>query len=149
MPDNIDTNSRGAAFTAEARLWYAVFPQPCNASPLLHAEVTVHQNVLPGQQQPYFLESGEGQRYLLGPFLATIIGNRQDTGSLMEGVVLIGAAVMPLHRHNNSHEAIYVLEGSAVCGLRTRNSRSKAAIMRASHPAPRMAFASPAIAPGY
>jgi quercetin 2,3-dioxygenase len=75
----------------------------------------MHQNVLPGQQQPYFLESGEGQRYLLGPFLATIIGRRQDTGSLMEGVVLIGAkdSGVPLHRHNNSHEAIYVLEGSS------------------------------------
>lgn len=75
----------------------------------------MYRNVLPGQQQPYFLESGEGQRFLLGPFLATIIGHRQDTGSLMEGVVLIGAkdSVVPLHRHNRSHEAIYVLEGSA------------------------------------
>lgn len=37
----------------------------------------------------------------------------------MEGVVLIGAknSVMPLHRHNNSHEAIYVLEGSAILRL--------------------------------
>ena len=36
----------------------------------------------------------------------------------MEGVILIGAkdSVLPLHRHNNSHEAVYVLEGSA--GLR-------------------------------
>jgi hypothetical protein len=57
----------------------------------------MQQNVLPGKQEPYFLGSGEGQRYLLGPFLATIIGRRQDTGSLMEGVVLIGAknSVMP------------------------------------------------------
>jgi len=75
----------------------------------------MHRNVLPGQKQPYFLESGEGQRYLLGPFLATIIGNRHDTGSLMEGVVLTGAkgSFLPLHRHDSSHEAIYVLEGSA------------------------------------
>ena len=75
----------------------------------------MYQNVLPGQQQPYFLESGEGQRYLLGLFLVTTIARRQDTGSLMDGVVLLGAknAVMPLHRHTNSHEAIYVLEGSA------------------------------------
>lgn len=75
----------------------------------------MQQNLLPGQQQPCFLESGEGQRYLLGSILATVIGRRQDTGSLMEGVVLIGAkdSVVPLHRHNSSHEAIYVLEGSA------------------------------------
>lgn len=73
------------------------------------------KNVLPGAQQPYFLESGEGPRYLLGPLLATSIGRTQDTGSLMEGVVLIGAKgfSVPLHRHSRSHEAIYVLEGSA------------------------------------
>jgi quercetin 2,3-dioxygenase len=75
----------------------------------------MYQNVLPGQQQPYFLESGEGRRYMLGSILVTVIGRRQDTGSLMEGVVLIGAkdSVLPLHRHNNSHEAVYVLEGAA------------------------------------
>jgi len=79
----------------------------------------MQQNVLPGKQEPYFLASGEGQRYLLGPFLATIIGRGQDTGSLMEGVVLTGArnAAMPLHRHHNSHAAIYVLEGSAILRL--------------------------------
>jgi len=75
----------------------------------------MRRNVLSGQKQPYFFECGEGQRHLLGPFLATIIGNRRDTGSLMEGVVLIGAkgSLVPLHRHDSSHEAIYVLEGSA------------------------------------
>ncbi|MBV8865821.1 MAG: quercetin 2,3-dioxygenase, partial [Acidobacteriaceae bacterium] len=75
----------------------------------------MQQNTLPGQQQPYFLESGEGQRYLLGSLLATTIARRQDTGSLMEGVVLIGAkdSVVPLHRHHSSHEAMYVVEGSA------------------------------------
>lgn len=75
----------------------------------------MQHNALPGECQPYFLESGEGQRFLLGSFLATTIGRRQDTGSLMEGVVLTGAknSVLPLHRHNTSHEAIYVLEGSA------------------------------------
>lgn len=79
----------------------------------------MYQNVLPGEQQPYFLESGEGQRYLLGPLLATSIGRRQDTGSLMEGVVLFGAkgSGVPLHRHSSSHEAIYVLEGSATLRL--------------------------------
>ena len=75
----------------------------------------MYQNKLPGEKQPYFLESGEGQRYLIGPLLATWIGRREDTGSLMEGVILIGAKGfhVPLHRHSSSHEAIYVLEGSA------------------------------------
>ena len=41
------------------------------------------RNSLPGQPQPYVLESGEGQRYLLGRFLATIINRSQDTGSLI------------------------------------------------------------------
>lgn len=78
----------------------------------------MHENMLPGQQRPYFLESGEGRRYLLGSLLATVIGRSEDTGSLMEGVILIGAknSVVPLHRHNTSHEAIYVVEGAA--GLR-------------------------------
>jgi quercetin 2,3-dioxygenase len=75
----------------------------------------MYQNKLPGEKQPYFLESGEGRRYRVGPLLATSIGRREDTGSLMEGVVLTGAKGfhVPLHRHGNSHEAIYVLEGSA------------------------------------
>lgn len=79
----------------------------------------MNQFVLPGSQQPYFLESGEGQRYLLGSFLATIIGRREDTGSLMEGVVLAGAkgSGVPLHRHRSLHEAVYVLEGSAALRL--------------------------------
>ena len=81
--------------------------------------MNIYQNVLPGERQPYFLESGEGQRYLLGPLLATSIGRGKDTGSLMEGVVLIGAKgfEVPLHRHSRSHEAIYVLEGSATLRL--------------------------------
>ena len=72
------------------------------------------QNALPGEQKPYFLESGEGKRYRLGLLLATCIGRMEDTGSLMEGVVLIGAkgSGVPLHRHSSSHEAIYVLEGA-------------------------------------
>lgn len=79
----------------------------------------MHKNVLPGQPLPYFLENGEGPRYRLGPLLATSIGRGEDTGSLMEGVVLIGAKgfVVPLHRHSRSHEAIYVLEGSATLRL--------------------------------
>ena len=68
----------------------------------------MHRNVLPGAQQPYFLESGEGSRFILGPLLGTAIGRREDTGSLMEGVVLAGAkgSRVPLHRHSNSQEAI-------------------------------------------
>ena len=64
----------------------------------------MHKNSLPGERQPYFLECGEGPRYLLGTFLATTIGRSQDTGALMEGVVLIGAkdSAVPLHRHSAS-----------------------------------------------
>lgn len=81
--------------------------------------MNLYKNVLPGAQQPYFLESGEGSRYLLGPLLATSIGRGQDTGSLMEGVVLFGEKGfgVPWHQHQRSHEAIYVLEGSATLRL--------------------------------
>lgn len=79
-------------------------------------------NLLPGTQQPYFLESGEGPRYLLGSLLATTIGRRLDTGSLMEGFVLTGAKGfgVPLHQHRSSHEALYVLEGSGTLRLGDR-----------------------------
>jgi quercetin 2,3-dioxygenase len=107
--------------------------------------------VLPGEQQPYLLESGEGERYLLGLFLVTTIAPRQDTGSLMEGVVLLGAknAVVPLYRHTNSHEAIYVVEGSASLLLGDKEFTWRAAIMRASRPAPRTALRSPATEPSF
>jgi len=96
--------------------------------PPMEQAVTANQNALPGEQLPYFLASGEGERYSLGPMLATIIGNGRDTGSLMEGVVLIGAkgSLVPLHRHSSSHEAIYVLEDRRVVPAPTFNKESTA-----------------------
>jgi quercetin 2,3-dioxygenase len=73
------------------------------------------KNQLPGTVGPYFLESGEGERYVIGTFLATIIGRSRDTGGLMAGCILTGAkgSEMPIHHHRQSHEVILVLEGQA------------------------------------
>lgn len=69
--------------------------------------------MLPGARRPCFLERGEGRRFLPGTFLATTIRRGQDTGSLLEGTILSGARnfVVPFHRQDGSHEAIYVLKG--------------------------------------
>jgi quercetin 2,3-dioxygenase len=73
------------------------------------------KNQLPGSLAPYFIESGEGERYVIGTFLAAIIGRNQDTGGLMAGCILTGAkgSAMPIHHHRQSHEVILVLEGRA------------------------------------
>ena len=72
-------------------------------------------NQLPGKADAYLLESGEGEHYSLGTFLATIIARSEDTGGPMAGCILTGAngSVMPLHSHRESHEAILLLEGQA------------------------------------
>jgi len=110
----------------------------------------MHQNVLPGQKQPYFLESGEGQRHLLGPLLATTIGHRQDTGSLMEGVVLIGARILSYRCIGTTARTrrFTYWRGQPVCGWETRSSRW-AAIIRAARPARHTALPSPATEPGF
>lgn len=71
-------------------------------------------NELPGTPSPYKLEAGEGMRYLLGRHLATVIARAEDLGVEMAGSILTGAkgAHFPLHSHQSSHEAVYVLEGN-------------------------------------
>ncbi len=71
-------------------------------------------NELPGTPSPYKLEAGEGMRYVLGQHLATVIARAEDLGVDMAGSILTGAkgAHFPLHKHQSTHEAMFVLEGS-------------------------------------
>jgi len=71
-------------------------------------------NELPGSQSVYKLDAGEGLRFAFGNQLATVIARHADIGNPMAGATLTGArgATFPLHRHFNTHEAIYVLEGT-------------------------------------
>jgi quercetin 2,3-dioxygenase len=68
---------------------------------------------LPGTQTPYLLRCGEGERYLVGSQLATVIARPQDTRGLLECVIWSGGkgAAMPAHVHARGHEALLVLDG--------------------------------------
>ncbi len=72
-----------------------------------------HERTLPGSVAPYLLRCGEGERYLVGSQLATVIARPQDTGGLLECVVWSGGkgAAMPAHAHARGHEALLVLDG--------------------------------------
>jgi quercetin dioxygenase-like cupin family protein len=69
---------------------------------------------LPGEQRPYFLRRGEGERHLLGGQLQTAICRSQETqGKLaITTVELPVGAAMPAHSHERTHETIVVLEGT-------------------------------------
>jgi quercetin 2,3-dioxygenase len=68
---------------------------------------------LPGTKEPYLLRAGEGERHLVGGLLTTAIARSQDTGDLVDLVVVSGGkgAAFPAHRHATWHEALLVLEG--------------------------------------
>jgi quercetin 2,3-dioxygenase len=70
-------------------------------------------NELPGNTTPYKIDAGQGQRYTFGSHLACVIARPEDLGQPMCGAILSGAqgANFPLHRHNETHEAWFVLEG--------------------------------------
>ena len=68
---------------------------------------------LPGAKEPYCLKAGEGERRLVGGLLTTAIARSQDTGGLLDLVIVAGGkgASFPSHRHMTWHEALMVLEG--------------------------------------
>ncbi len=70
-------------------------------------------NELPGNKMPYKVDAGQGLRYAFGSHLACVIARPEDLGQPMCSAILSGAraATFPLHRHNNTHEAWFVLEG--------------------------------------
>lgn len=71
-------------------------------------------DTLPETGAPYFLRAGEGPRFLFAGGLATILCGAAQTGGQVSMVTLElprGAGV-PAHRHAESTEGIYVLEGA-------------------------------------
>ena len=84
-----------------------------NLAPGRKKDDTVNLNQLPGKPSPYKLEAGEGMRYVIGRHLATVIARAEDLGVAMAGTILSGAkgAHFPLHSHQSTHEAMFVLEG--------------------------------------
>ena len=84
-----------------------------NLAPGRKKDDTVNLNQLPGKPSPYKLEAGEGMRYVIGRHLATVIARAEDLGVAMAGTILSGSkgAHFPLHSHQSTHEAMFVLEG--------------------------------------
>lgn len=68
---------------------------------------------LPGADQPYFLDSGEGIRSLLLGVHVTTLARSVDTGGLFGLTLFQGPAGLgaPPHHHENDAEAFFVLEG--------------------------------------
>jgi quercetin 2,3-dioxygenase len=68
---------------------------------------------LPEEKVPYLLRAGEGDRYIFGRQLATILANGTSTGNLLEIVTLSGGKgdTFPAHKHQHSYEGIFVLHG--------------------------------------
>ncbi|MDQ7726058.1 cupin domain-containing protein [Bacillus halotolerans] len=74
---------------------------------------TLSKHSLPKEKVPYLLRSGEGERYLFGRQVATVMANGKSTGDLFEIVLLSGGKgdAFPLHIHKNTHEGLLVLDG--------------------------------------
>ncbi|MCY9183161.1 quercetin 2,3-dioxygenase [Bacillus halotolerans] len=74
---------------------------------------TLSKHSLPKEKVPYLLRSGEGERYLFGRQVATVMANGKSTGGLFEIVLLSGGKgdAFPLHIHKNTHEGLLVLDG--------------------------------------
>lgn len=68
---------------------------------------------LPLTQQPYLLRDREGERYLIGTQLVTVIASAASSGGLFELVSIAGCRgdSFPAHRHARAHEGIYVQAG--------------------------------------
>ena len=68
---------------------------------------------LPNEKKPYYIRNGEGERYLLGTQVASIVATTESTGDKMEIVQLSGGKgdYFPAHVHEKAHEGIVVLDG--------------------------------------
>jgi len=73
----------------------------------------MHTNELPASQAPYKLDAGEGLQYAFGNHLATRIARPDELEQPAAGTILTGAkgARFPVHRHSQTHEAMFVLDG--------------------------------------
>jgi quercetin 2,3-dioxygenase len=68
---------------------------------------------LPNEKKPYFIRNGEGERYLFGTQVASIVATTASTGDKMEIVQISGGKgdYFPAHVHEKAHEGIVVLDG--------------------------------------
>ncbi|MQY24179.1 quercetin 2,3-dioxygenase [Nocardia macrotermitis] len=71
-------------------------------------------NALPGEPAPYYLASGEGQRYEIDGQLWTVIARPADTGGLFDAAFILGprGAGAPFHSLAAHQRTYYVFDGS-------------------------------------
>ena len=71
-------------------------------------------NTLPGEPAPYYLESGEGQRYEIDGQLWTVIARPADTGALFDAAFITGprGARVPFHSLAEQQRTYQVFDGS-------------------------------------
>jgi quercetin 2,3-dioxygenase len=91
------------------------------------AQITAHEsdainmilNQLSARTCPYKLDAGEGLRFVFGSHLATLLARPAELGQSACGAILTGAkgAAFPLHRHPESHEALFVVDGVIALSL--------------------------------
>jgi len=82
-------------------------------APLGQIPAAQADGTLPGAHMPYALRDGQGEHYLIHGQVATLIARPIDTGGDCTAAVLAGSmdALLPLHRHDATDEALYVMEG--------------------------------------
>lgn len=68
---------------------------------------------LPNEGKPYYVRNGEGERYLFGTQVASVVATTKSTGDMLEIVQLSGGKgdYFPSHKHEQAHEGIVVLDG--------------------------------------
>jgi quercetin 2,3-dioxygenase len=68
---------------------------------------------LPNEGKPYYVRNGEGERYLFGTQVASVVATTRSTGDMLEIVQLSGGKgdYFPSHIHEQAHEGIVVLDG--------------------------------------
>lgn len=74
----------------------------------------VHEGILPGTPQPFYLENGEGEKSIVFDQLFTILLSGEETDG-QYGVFTAEAPkgdMIPPHLHTWAHEIFYVVDGS-------------------------------------
>ena len=82
-------------------------------------------DTVPSAQQPYFLRAGEGTRHELGGQLQTLLVGADQTGGevTMTTVELSKGPGLPAHVHEQTYEALMVVEGQPPGDARRRGAR--------------------------
>ncbi len=105
----LSTGTLGAATLAiSGDVVFADTTIPLGQLPQMHTGGT-----LPGEQVLYSLRNGEGEHHLMGGQVATIIARREETQGEFSAAILTGSmdAGLPMHSHQSTDEAIYLLDG--------------------------------------